>query len=189
MKDSMQLHRVVVAMALIAVAACRESDDTDPPVAQASLVPPSPRQLATSWSGGQDQPRCQSRGPRGEVLALPGARYCVWEPSQGSQARGTVSGQVNAAGEPTILTWEVRTESAAEADEIVDSLGTALRAHGLESRHCIGRVVPAGQLEMTLWEAPTLLVHISRITPSSGAPRLGIVAVDDARAMPAVACG
>jgi hypothetical protein len=95
---------------------------------------------------------------------------------------------VTVTGEPTILTWEVSTESAAEAEEIVDSLGTALRAHGLESRQCRGADVPAGQTEMTLWEAPTLAVHISKITPSSGAPRLGIIAVTDARAMPEVAC-
>jgi hypothetical protein len=103
----MRLHGAVVAMALIAVAACQEGDNADPPVAQASLFPPSPRQLATSWIGGQDQPRGHSRGPRGEVLSLPGARCCVWQPPQGSQARGTVSGQVSVTGEPTILTVTV----------------------------------------------------------------------------------
>lgn len=184
----MRSHGVVVAIALITMAACQKTDSADSPVAQASPFPPSAGQLATSWSGGQNQPRCQSRGPRGEVLAPPSTRYCVWEPPQGSQARGTVSGQTTVTGEPTILTWEVSTESAAEAAKIVDSLGTALQAHGLESRHCAGGDVPAGQVEATLWEAPTLAVHISTITPSSGAPRLAIIAVNDARAMPAVAC-
>jgi hypothetical protein len=47
---------------------------------------------------------------------------------------------------------------------------------------------PAGHVELVEWNAPTLLIQISRITPPSGTPHLMLLATDMPQAVPDIMC-
>ena len=161
-----------------------EGPRDEPPTA----APPTLTELATAWSAGQENPRCQDRGPRGEYLGPGGNQYCVWETPAGRVALGHVSAHVDGRGHPTLLTWERPTDGATDATRLVDSLGSALTGRGLTARPCGTGEVPAGSVEAVLWEGPTVEVHVSRITPPSGTPRLVTMVVAAPNSIPAVAC-
>lgn len=181
-------YRVVLCVyELLLLAACRGGASAATDSATAATQVPTLRQLATTWSGGQTRPRCQNQGPNGAYLGLPGERYCVWTAPAGTSARGEVAAHT-AFGRLLFLQWTRPTAGKADADRLVDSLGTALTSRGLSARTCPSGDVPAGHVEITRWEAPTLIVELSRITPAQGAPRLSVLAADDPKAVPDVMC-
>lgn len=168
----------ISALLLPAVAACAQPSRAEPPRNAVTA-------LAEAWSGGQTEPRCQPRGPRGEVLlGGDGARHCTWEPAPGSGAVGAVSATVDVAGGPTLLEWVRPARDAADADRLIDSLGTAFRGRGLAERACGESDFPVGRVRGTVWSGPALVVHLSRIAPPEGAPRLHLWVTDLPEAFP-----
>lgn len=168
----------IAALLLPAVVSCARPSGAQPPPDPVTV-------LAEAWSGGQTEPRCQPRGPRGEVL-LGGddARHCTWEPAPGSGAVGTVSAKVDVAGGPKLLEWVRPARDAADADRLIDSLGTAFRGWGLAERACGESDVPVGRVRGTVWSGTALVVHLSRIAPPEGAPRLHLMVTDLPSAFP-----
>ncbi|MHB1223816.1 MAG: hypothetical protein ACYC2G_07185 [Gemmatimonadaceae bacterium] len=144
--------------------------------------------LAVGWSGGQGEPRCQDHGPRGEYLGGMGDQYCEWVPPAGSGVVGSVSAHANALGRPTMLTWERPARDAADADRIIDSLGTALTGYGLAGRDCGVGSDPGPEIRGFIWESQDLVVFLSRITPEGGVPRLMAMVFDIPSAVPDMAC-
>lgn len=145
-------------------------------------------ELAQSWSGPRGRAHCQSSGPRGEYLGVPGSSYCEWPAPAGSAGGDKLSATYNELGGPALLTWERTTFGVADAKRLSDSLGVALVKRGLNERACRGSDVPAGKASMTVWEGPTLLVALSRIDPTEGPPRVTLMATDGPKAFPAVLC-
>ena len=185
----MRRYELLCACGTVLLAACRGgSGAASTDSATAATEVPTLRQLATAWSGGQTQPSCQTEGPNGEYLGLPGERYCVWPTPTGASAPGEVSAHMLVTGRVLFLHWVRPTADSADADRLVDSLGTALTSRGLIARACPSGDVPAGHVEMTRWEAPTLIVELSRIAPATGAPKLSVMAGDDPRGVPDVLC-
>ena len=172
---------------LFFLAACRGGAPATIDSAALATQVPTLRQLATGWSGGQTRSRCQDEGPKGEYLGLPGEQYCVWPAPAGISVSGEVSAH-RALGKLLFLHWTRPTAGRADANRLVDSLDRAFTSRGLHARECPSGEVPAGHLEVTRWEAPTLIVELSLITPAQGAPRLSVMAGDDPRAVPDVMC-
>lgn len=183
----MRYHLALSVFLLALVVACRDHGD----VANSPMVagqPPTLRQLATALSGVQSPPHCGDRGPHGEYPGPAGEQYCVWSAPNGSPARGEVSAHMAGSGQLLFLQWTRPTNDEADAKRIVDSLGKALSSHGLVARACPSGDVPAGHVDLTEWDAPTLLVQLSRITPAHGAPSLLVLATDVPKAVPDVMC-
>lgn len=151
-------------------------------------APPTLGELAAAWSAGQDHPRCQDRGPRGEYLGPRGDQYCVWDAPAGRVALGQVGAYTDRRGDPTFLTWERPTAGGSDADRLVDSLGAALTSRGLTARECGGGESPAGTFSAVMWTNSEIEVHLSRITPPTGEPRLVVMAVAAPGSIPAVGC-
>lgn len=147
---------------------------------------PTLRQLAVAWSGGRTKPRCQDRGPNGEYLGPMGEQYCVW--SSATSAAGEVAAHSTARGQPTLLQWNRTTSGVADAHRLVDSLRKELASHGLVARKCPSGDSPAGHIELVEFDAPTLLIQLSRITPPNGTPRLMALATDMPQAVPDFMC-
>lgn len=182
----MRYHAMLCALAL--GAACRGAAGASADSAPAAGRVPTLRELATAWSGGRTRPRCQNRGPRGEYLGPMGGQYCVWSTPAEVATRGEVAAYETAAGRLTLLEWSRPAVDGADADRFSDSLGSALTARGVVARACPSREAPAGHLELRAWEAESLSIHLSRITPPRGAPSLTVVATDMPGAMPDVLC-
>ena len=181
-------HEALRLCGLVLLAACRGGGAAATDSAAAATHAPTLHQLATDWSGGQTRPRCQTRGPDGEYLGLPGERYCVWPTPDGAAGQGEVSAHTLVTGRVLFVHWVRPTADKTDADRLVDSLGRALTSRGLIARACPSGDVPAGHLEMTRWESPTLIVELSRVAPAQGAPRLSVIAGDDPGAVPDVLC-
>lgn len=179
-----RLHLSVFALAL--AVACSGGGDRAGESAMKPGQVPTLRQLAVAWSGGRTKPRCQDRGPNGEYLGPMGNHYCVW--SSATSAAGEVGAHTTAKGRPTLLQWNRPTAGAPDADRLVDSLRKELASHGLVARECPSGESPAGHIELVEWDAPTLLIQLSRITPSGGTPRLMVMATDMPQAVPDFMC-
>lgn len=179
------MHRssILLAAVLLLATACRTAATSD----DASGGAPTLGQLIMHWSGGQESARCSLAGPGGE-LAFGDPQACEWAPVPGSGAVGRVSGSLDSSGRPTMITWERPTEGAADADRLIDSLGAAFVGYGLTARECGDGPAPAGQIRSMVWEGAALVVHLSRIVPDSGAPRLVIMSIDRPDAFPEIAC-
>jgi hypothetical protein len=185
MEDVMPRRLALSILALAFAVACRGGERADD-ASMKSGQPPTLRQLAMAWSGGQTRPQCQDRGPNGEYLGPMREQYCVWSTS--AAAAGEVSARTTASGRLTLLQWNRQTAGESDADRVVDSLRTALVSHGLVARDCPSGEVPAGHLQVLEWAAPTLLIQLSRISPPNGAPRLMVLATDLPKAVPDIMC-
>ncbi len=185
----MRLRGIMLAGMCAIAAACGAEGRSEPRSAETLAgAPPTLAELAKAWSAGQTRPRCQDRGPRGEYLGTTGDQYCEWDAPAGQVALGTLSGQVDRRGTISLLTWERPTESVADAERVVDSLGVALTARGLVTHQCGEGEVPAGEVLGILWTSPTVEVHLSKITPPTGTPRVFLMAVAAPNSIPAIAC-
>lgn len=182
-------HRSVLSVLVFAPAiAC---SGKGAPVNDVAMKPgqvPTLRQLATAWSGGRTQPKCGHHGPNGEYPGPMGDQYCVWSTAAESPAGDEVGASATKSGHLLLLQWDRPTKGKADADRLVDSLRTALRSHNVIARDCPSGDVPAGHVELVEWNAPTLLIQLSRITPPAGAPRLTVMATDEPSAVPDVLC-
>jgi len=69
MEDVMPRRLALSILALAFAVACRGGERADD-ASMKSGQPPTLRQLAMAWSGGQTRPQCQDRGPNGEYLGL-----------------------------------------------------------------------------------------------------------------------
>jgi len=182
MRSQLVFSVLVVAFGV----ACRGDRAEESPMKAGEV--PTLRQLATAWSGGRTQPRCQDRGPKGEYLGPLGEKYCVWTTAGSTPGNDEVTAHTTSSGRLLFIQWNRATTGAADADRLVDSLRTALSSHGLVVRDCPSGEVPAGHLELVEWDAPTLLIQLSRITPPGGTPRLMTLATDEPKAVPDVLC-
>ena len=179
----MRSSSLALGCLLLLATACQTAATAD----DASGGAPTIGRLIMLWSGGQESATCRVAGP-GDNPALDVGQPCEWAPVPGSGAVGRVSGSLDSSGRPTLITWMRPTEGTADADRLIDSLGTAFAGHGLTHRDCGSGATPAGQVRGMLWEGPTLVVHLSRITPDSGAPRLAVMAIDQPDEFPDVLC-
>lgn len=120
---------------------------------------------------------CRAQAPQSSVSDL-AAAWCGGQTSPTCYTRG----------EPSILNWERPTTGASDADRLIDSLSTAFARQGLALRQCGEGDVPAGRDRAMVWEGPDLLVHLSRIAPAEGPPKLYVVAMDEPAAFPTSVC-
>jgi hypothetical protein len=140
--------------------------------------------LAESWSG-QTSPRCTQRSTGGALVD--GQRdpwECEWSTRTGDTPPGHVWGDVDVPERASMVMWDRPTRDAKDADRVIDSVRTSLTARGLHEYPCGEDDVPAGHAWATSWMSAELFIHLSRIAPPSGAPRLLIVAVDDTTQVP-----
>ena len=180
-------RRWLSILALAIGAACGGGRNADDSAMKPGQVP-TLRQLAVAWSGGNTRPRCQDRGPNGEYLGGMGGQYCVWSTPAAVDAGNEVGAHTTASGTPTLLQWNRQMTGVADADRLVDSLRSALKAQGLVARNCPSGDAPAGPIELIEWDAPTLIIQLARITPPSGAPRFTTVATDMPKSVPDIMC-
>jgi hypothetical protein len=136
--------------------------------------------LVGKWS----VPVCNTQPPAGEFLWIPNGDYCQWK----TEARGTIGVQRDERRHVIAVTVNRNTNSKAEARAIIDSVDTAVRSWGLNGRECAAGSAPAGSIRSWLFKGSESSVHISEITPSSGPPRLLIIATEDPTAVPEAIC-
>jgi hypothetical protein len=158
------------------------------PLAAGSAQPPTSviTELAESWSG-QSSPRCTQRSTGGALVD--GQRdpwECEWSAANGNELPGHVRGRVDVPERASMVMWDRPTRDARDADRVIDSVRTSLTARGLKEHSCGETDVPAGHVRATSWMSAELHVHLSRIAPPAGAPRLLIVAVDDTAQVPRI---
>ncbi len=139
-------------------------------------------ELAASWSGGRADPTCRDTGPRGEYLGpVPGAEHCQWPTVVRGTDWGTVSGKRDAISGLGLLIWERTVADSSAAQQLADSLGSALTGQGLEEFQCPGM----GRR----WQRPELGVQFTVLTAGAeGRLRLMISAVTMPAAIPELLC-
>jgi hypothetical protein len=158
------------------------------PFAAGNAQPPASAitELAESWSG-QASPRCTRRSTGGELVD--GQRdpwECEWSATAGDTPPGHVWGDVDVPERVSMVMWDRPTRDAKDADRVIDSVRTSLTARGLRESPCGETDVPAGHVQATSWMNADLFIHLSRIAPPAGAPRLAVVAVSDPAQVPRI---
>lgn len=156
------------------------------PFTAGSAQPPASviTRLAEGWSG-QTSPRCTQHSTGGRLVD--GQRdpwACEWSATTGGTLPGHVWGTVDVPERPSMVMWDRPSRDVGDADRVIDSVRTSLAARGLREYPCGETDVPAGHVRATSWLSPDLFVHLSRIAPPAGAPRIFIVAVDDPAQVP-----
>jgi hypothetical protein len=131
------------------------------------------------------EPKCSSQAPQGEVIWFEGGEYCEWT----TLDRGRIGVQRDQQHRIHAITANRQTKSEAHARVVVDSLAAVLRSLDLSERECAPGSSPAGAVRTWLYQGRSdFLVHVSEITPESGAPRLLTIAVDTPSAFPVTLC-
>ncbi|MEP6778866.1 MAG: hypothetical protein ABJC26_03185 [Gemmatimonadaceae bacterium] len=87
-----------------------------------------------------------------------------------------------------LLTWERPTRTAVEAQQVIDSLGTALKARSMKMRGC-GHASADHPDGARAWESRNLVVYVSDFWPNDGNPKLIVMATTNPSAFPDVICG
>jgi hypothetical protein len=145
-------------------------------------------ELAARWAGPGADVGCTLLGPEAAFHGEPNARRCRWS----SRLAASDSNQVEAIlfeATGSSISWSRLALDAGHAARVIDSLRNALRARGLVGYKCtFGGQAPAGRVTTEFWKSPALFVHIGKIAPDSGRPKLMVTAVDEESAFPEVLC-
>ena len=115
---------------------------------------PSLEQLASGWSGGRSDPKCQDKGPRGEYLdKILNQEYCQWPTLIQGDLYGVVGGYKYPDAYGYVL-WERFVKNEGVVTYVLDSLQKEFRAAGFREWKCDG----GG----TLWQGDSIDVQFIR---------------------------
>lgn len=138
-------------------------------------------ELAAGWSGARGDPVCQEGGPRGEVIGLPGSRYCQWPIVRQGDVWGRVTGNQEPRTGLVLVNWERVVRDSAQWRAVVDSLDTAFSAAGLQSYAC--------PEQGRRWQREGLGVQLTALPPDQlKRPRIAVMATSIPAALPSLFC-
>ena len=142
--------------------------------------------LARAWSGPGPALICERPSPDAQHIDdQVDPRHCEWERATPGSPVERVRAGVDLGGGPSLVTWDRVVRDDADAARVIDSLDVALRQRGLRRHECGTSVsMSGGRTQEILWENSELLLFLMHGARADSAPRLMMVASDDAATMP-----